>query len=237
MATRPRPRPAASAAPICVTTWRSRSRTPITDKNANVRIPTSVTCEACSGSGVKAGTKRKPVRCAAATARCGTPRAFSRSNAPARNGHGRGQSIHARRIVRRLRRVTRERTLSVNIPPGVEDGTRIRLAGEGEPGPRRHGGRPRDLPVDRPAPLLQREGVARHCRVPVSMVRRAGRRFELRRSTAARPASKSRRARNLAAASAWRAKGCRCCAARQSGDMYVQVVVELRRLTKKQREL
>ena len=53
-------------------------------KAAQIRIPTSVTCEACSGSGAKPGPNRRPVRCAAATAGCATPRAFSPSNALAR---------------------------------------------------------------------------------------------------------------------------------------------------------
>ena len=52
-------RRAASAAPTCATTWRSRSRRPIAGKTAQIRIPTSVTCEACSGTGAKAGTKPK----------------------------------------------------------------------------------------------------------------------------------------------------------------------------------
>ena len=50
---------AASAAPTCATTWRSRSRRPIAGKTAQVRLPTSVTCESCSGTGAKAGTKPK----------------------------------------------------------------------------------------------------------------------------------------------------------------------------------
>src|SRR6185503_11306573 len=82
-------------------------------KNAQVRIPTSVTCEACSGSGTKSGTRPK------ACPTCGGQ--VIDNPCPACAGSG---------------RVTRERALSVNIPAGVEDGTRIRLAGEGEAGVR-----------------------------------------------------------------------------------------------------
>jgi len=53
-------------------------------KNAQIRIPTSVTCEACSGSGPKPAPSRKPVRCAAAPAGSAIPKGFSRSSAPAR---------------------------------------------------------------------------------------------------------------------------------------------------------
>ena len=78
-------------------------------------------------------------------------------------------------------RVTRERTLSVNIPPGVEDGTRIRLAGEGEAGVR--GGPPGDLyiflSIESHA-FFQRDGADLHCRVPISMVTAAlGGEFEV----------------------------------------------------------
>src|SRR5204863_1329133 len=67
-------------------------------------------------------------------------------------------------------RVTRERTLSVNIPPGVEDGTRIRLAGEGEAGTR--SGPAGDLYIFlaiRPHPIFQRDGANIFMRVPLRM--------------------------------------------------------------------
>ena len=67
-------------------------------------------------------------------------------------------------------RVTKQRTLSVNIPAGVEDGTRIRLAGEGEAGLR--GGPSGDLYIFlsiRPHEFFQRDGADLFCRVPISM--------------------------------------------------------------------
>src|SRR5205807_5413961 len=67
-------------------------------------------------------------------------------------------------------RVTRERTLSVNIPPGVEDGTRIRLASEGEAGMR--GGPSGDLYIFitvTPHRIFQRDGANIYCRVPISI--------------------------------------------------------------------
>ena len=70
--------------------------------------------------------------------------------------------------------MTRERSLSVNIPPGVEDGTRIRLAGEGEAGSR--GGPAGDLYIfvsTKPHPFFQRDGADLFCRVPISMVQAA----------------------------------------------------------------
>src|SRR5216684_248598 len=115
-------------------------------KTAQIEIPVSVTCESCSGTGAKAGTK--PKTCSM----CG--------------GSG---------------RVTRERNLSVNIPQGVEDGTRIRLAGEGEAGVR--GGPPGDLYIFLSLAthqFFQRDGADLHCRVPISMVTAAlGGEFEV----------------------------------------------------------
>src|ERR1043165_8900011 len=67
-------------------------------------------------------------------------------------------------------RVQRDRTLSVNIPAGVEDGTRIRLSGEGEAGSR--GGPPGDLYIFlsvKPHEFFQREGADVFCRVPISI--------------------------------------------------------------------
>ena len=77
--------------------------------------------------------------------------------------------------------MTRERTLSVNIPAGVEDGTRIRLAGEGEAGLR--GGPPGDLYIFLEVAsheFFQRDGADLYCRVPISMASAAlGGEFEV----------------------------------------------------------
>ena len=116
---------------------------------------------------------RKSVRCAAATASCARRRVSSRSSAPARTARAAAEWVidNPCGSCAGSGRVMRERTLSVNIPPGVEDGTRIRLAGEGEAGVRGGPtGRPPHLPVDRRPSLLQRDGADLHCHVPISMV-------------------------------------------------------------------
>jgi molecular chaperone DnaJ len=141
-------------------------------KNAQIRIPTSVTCEACSGSGAKAGTKPKVCAMCAGQGRVRHAQGFFTLERTCPNCHGRGQAIDSPcATCAGSGRVTRERTLSVNIPPGVEDGTRIRLASEGEAGVR--GGPPGDLYIFLSMaahPFFQREGADLHCRVPVSMV-------------------------------------------------------------------
>src|SRR5262249_21443758 len=115
-----------------------------TGKSAQICIPTSVVCETCTGTGAKAGTKPK------AGPRCGGlgkirhAQGFFPLERTCVSCQGRGQVIDAPcGTCGGLGRTTRERALSVNIPPGVEDGTRIRLSGEGEAGVR--GGPPGDL--------------------------------------------------------------------------------------------
>ena len=78
---------------------------------------------------------RRPARPAAATAGCGRTQGFFSIERTCPNCHGRGEIIDDPCAgCGGAGRVTRERTLSVNVPAGVEDGTRIRLAGEGEAG-------------------------------------------------------------------------------------------------------
>ena len=210
-------------------------------KNAQIRIPTSVTCEACSGSGAKAGTKPKICSMCGGHGRVRHAQGFFTLERTCPNCHGRGQSIDTPcGSCAGSGRVTRERTLSVNIPAGVEDGTRIRLAGEGEAGVR--GGPPGDLYIFLSIgahAFFQREGADLHCRVPVSMVTATlGGEFEVptidggKTNVKVPEGTQSGRRFRLAG------KGMPVLRARQSGDMYVQVVVETpQKLTKKQRDL
>ena len=106
-------------------------------KTAQVRIPTSVTCEACSGTGAKAGTKPKTCPTCGGHGKVRHTQGFFTLERTCPTCQGRGQVIdNPCPSCSGSGRVTRERTLSVNIPAGVEDGTRIRLAGEGEAGVR-----------------------------------------------------------------------------------------------------
>ncbi len=210
-------------------------------KNAQIRIPTSVTCEACSGSGAKAGTKPKVCAMCAGQGRVRHAQGFFTLERTCPNCHGRGQSIDSPcGSCAGSGRVTRERTLSVNIPPGVEDGTRIRLASEGEAGVR--GGPPGDLYIFLSMaahPFFQREGADLHCRVPVSMVVAAmGGDIEVPTIDGGKTKVKVPEGTQSGRRFRLQAKGMPVLRARQNGDMYVQVVVETpQKLTKKQREL
>jgi molecular chaperone DnaJ len=210
-------------------------------KTAKISLPTSVTCEACSGSGAKAGTKPKTCSHCNGHGRVRHTQGFFTMERTCTACQGRGQVIEDPcSSCSGLGRVTRERTLSVNIPPGVEDGTRIRLAGEGEAGVR--GGPPGDLYIFLSLaahPLFQRDGADLHCRVPISMVTAAlGGDFEVpsidggKTRVKVPPGTQSARRFRLSG------KGMPVLRSKQMGDMYVQVVVETpQNLTKKQRDL
>jgi len=210
-------------------------------KTAQVRIPTSVTCEACSGTGAKAGTKPKACGMCGGHGKIRHAQGFFTLERTCPSCHGRGQVIESPcGSCSGSGRVTRERTLSVNIPAGVEDGTRIRLASEGEAGVR--GGPPGDLYIFLSIaahPFFQREGADLHCRVPVSMVAAAlGGEFEVPTIDGGKTRVKVPEGMQTGQRFRLAGKGMPVLRSRQSGDMYVQVVVETpQKLTKKQREL
>src|SRR6266566_1350523 len=136
--------------------------------------------------------------------------------------------------------VTRERTLSVSIPAGVEDGTRIRLAGEGEAGVR--GGPAGDLYIFLALsahPFFQREGADLHCRVPISMVLAAlGGDIEVPTIDGSHSRVKVPEGTQSGRRFRLQGKGMPVLRSKQSGDMYIQVLVETpQKLSKRQREL
>lgn len=136
--------------------------------------------------------------------------------------------------------MTRERTLSVNVPPGVEDGARIRLAGEGEAGVR--GGPAGDLYIFLTIAAhryFQRDGADLHCRVPVSMATAPlGGEFEVPAIEGGKTRVKVPDGTQSGRRFRLRAKGMPVLRSHEIGDMYVEVVVETpQNLTKRQREL
>ena len=164
----------------------------------------------------------------------------ARAHLPGLPGPRPGRSTIPARPAPAPGRVTRERTLSVNIPPGVEDGTRIRLAGEGEAGLR--GGPAGDLYIFlslAPHEFFQRDGADLHCRVPISMVTAAlGGEFEVPAIDGSKARVKVPAGTQTGRRFRLSGKGMPVLRSKQTGDMYVQVVVETpQNLTKRQREL
>src|SRR6202035_5321443 len=210
-------------------------------KTAQIEIPVSVTCESCSGIGAKAGTKPKACSMCGGMGRVRQAQGFFTLERTCPGCQGRGQMIEDPcRSCSGSGRVTRERNLSVNIPQGVEDGTRIRLAGEGEAGVR--GGPPGDLYIFLSLaahPFFQREGADLHCRVPISMVTAAmGGDIEVPTIDGGKSKVKIPEGAQSGRRFRLQAKGMPVLRQRQYGDLYVQVVVETpQKLTKKQREI
>jgi len=210
-------------------------------KTAQIRIPTSVACEACSGTGAKAGTKPKACATCGGAGKIRHAQGFFTLERTCPTCQGRGQVIDDPcKQCSGAGRVTRERTLSVNIPAGVEDGTRIRLAGEGEAGLR--GGPPGDLYIFLSLAqheFFQRDGADLYCRVPISMVTAAlGGEFEVPAIDGGKARVKVPSGTQTGRRFRLSGKGMPVLRSRQSGDMYVQVAVETpQNLSKRQREL
>ena len=210
-------------------------------KNASIKLPTSITCEACQGSGAKPGSKPTTCRTCAGAGRVRAQQGFFAIERTCPTCQGRGQIIdNPCDKCLGAGRVTRERVMSVNVPAGVEDGTRIRLSGEGEAGLR--GGGPGDLYIFlalKPHPFFQRDGADLYCRVPISMVQASlGGEFSVRTldggDAKVRIPEGAQSGRQLKL----RGKGMPILRSRDFGDLYIQAVVETpQNLTRRQREL
>jgi len=210
-------------------------------KNAQIRVPTSVSCETCSGTGAKAGTR--PVTCPTCSG-MGKVRAsqgFFTIERTCPTCHGRGETIEDPcPNCSGAGRVSKERTLAVNIPAGVEDGTRIRLAGEGEAGMR--GGPAGDLYIFlsiEPHEFFQRDGADVFCKVPISMIQAAlGGQIEVPTVDGGRTKVKILEGSETGKQFRLKGKGMPVLRSKVTGDMYIQVEVETpKNLTRRQREL
>jgi molecular chaperone DnaJ len=210
-------------------------------KTAQIRVPTSVACETCSGSGAKPGTQ--PTTCATCGG-AGKVRASQGFFTIERTCHtcqGRGETINDPcATCNGAGRVMKERTLSVNIPAGVEDGTRIRLAGEGEAGLR--GGPAGDLYIFlsiKPHEFFQRDGADIFCRVPISMVTAAlGGQLDVPTLDGGQTRVKIPEGTESGKQFRLKGKGMPVLRSKVLGDMYIQVEVETpKSLTRRQREL
>jgi molecular chaperone DnaJ len=208
---------------------------------AQIRVPTSVGCDHCKGSGSEAGSR--PVTCStcAGAGKVRAQQGFFTIERTCPSCGGAGRVIeNPCKVCGGQGRVRREKTLSVNIPAGVEDGTRIRLAGEGEAGLR--GSAPGDLYIFlsvSPHRLFQRDGANIHCRVPIPMTTAAlGGSLEVptidgvRARVTIPPGTQSGHQFRL------KGKGMSVLRSPARGDMYIEAVIETPvSLNKRQQEL
>ena len=212
-----------------------------TGKTAQVRVPSSVICETCNGSGAKPGTSPNTCSTCGGHGAVRSQSGFFTVERTCPSCQGRGQVISDPcSPCSGQGRVTKERTLSVNIPAGVEDGTRIRLASEGEAGMR--GGPSGDLYIFlsvKPHEFFQRDGADLFCKVPVSMTAAAmGGEIEV-------PTIDGKKARvsvpegtQTGKQFRLKSKGMPVLRSSQMGDMYIQVAVETPvNLSRRQKEL
>jgi len=210
-------------------------------KMAQIRVPTSVTCEACIGSGAKTGTAPSTCRTCGGGGKVRAAQGFFTIERTCPSCQGRGEVIETPcQSCNGSGRVTRERTLSVTIPEGVEDGTRIRLAGEGEAGLR--GGPAGDLYIFlsiKPHEFFQRDGADLFCRVPIAMTTAAlGGQIEVPTIEGGKSRVKIPEGTESGRQFRIRLKGMPVLRSNQQGDLYIQVEVETpKSLTRKQREL
>ena len=210
-------------------------------KTAQIRVPTSVVCEGCSGSGAKAGTAPTACRTCGGQGKVRANQGFFTIERTCPTCQGRGETIETPcPSCNGAGRVTRERTLSVTIPIGVEDGTRIRLAGEGEAGLR--GGPSGDLYIFlsiRPHEFFQRDGADLFCRVPIAMTTAAlGGQIEVPTIDGGRTRVKIPEGSESGKQFRLKGKGMPVLRSKQQGDLYIQVDVETpKNLSRKQRDL
>ncbi|MGA1269212.1 MAG: molecular chaperone DnaJ [Gemmobacter sp.] len=206
-----------------------------------ITLPTAQTCEVCSGTGAEGGAE--PVTCPTCSG-MGKVRAQQgfftiERTCPTCAGSGRIVKNPCR-ACGGAGRVEKERALSVNIPAGVETGTRIRLAGEGEAGLR--GGPTGDLYIFievREHQIFQRDGVNLYCRVPVSIAKAAlGGEVEVPTIDGGRSLVKVPAGSQTGKQMRLRGKGMPALRGGGAGDMVIELAVETPvNLTARQKEI
>ena len=139
-------------------------------KNTQIAIEVSVACQPCHGSGAEPGTKKRACNLCRGHGKVRAQQGFFMVERPCPNCHGRGEVIEQPcRKCGGEGRVDEAQKIDVEVPPGVDNGTRIRLSGKGEAGP--HGAPPGDLYIFlhvKPHRLFEREGSTLITRAPIS---------------------------------------------------------------------
>jgi molecular chaperone DnaJ len=205
-----------------------------------IRVPSWENCDTCKGSGAKPGTKPQTCRTCGGQGSVRVQQGFFSIQQTCPTCHGSGKVVpDPCEACDGVGRVKRTKTLQVKIPAGIDEGMRIRSAGNGEPGV--NGGPSGDLYVEihvKEHPVFQRDGDDLHCHVPVMMTAAAlggtvkvptlggSAEIELPEGT---QAGKTFRLRG---------KGIKGVRSSYPGDLYAHVVVETPvRLTEKQKAL
>jgi len=146
-----------------------------TGVNTKIKIPRQEFCSACKGTGAKAGTGVVACQTCGGRGQLAYQQGFFTITRTCPACQGAGQIIKERCAeCRGQGRVEKERTIDLRIPPGVDTGTRLRVQGEGEPGP--NGGPTGDLYVVlevKEHPFFERRGADLYCTIPISIAQAA----------------------------------------------------------------
>jgi molecular chaperone DnaJ len=210
-------------------------------KQATIRVPALAACDTCSGTGAEPGSK--PVACPSCNGvgRIRAQQGFFTIERTCPQCGGAGRVIERPcKPCQGQGRIRKEKTLQVQVPAGVEDGTRIRLAGEGESGVR--GSAPGDLYIFvsvAPHRLFQRDGANIYCRVPIPMTKAAlGGAVEVPTIDGGRAKVQIPGGTQSGHQFRLKAKGMSVLRSPARGDMYIQAIVETpMNLNKRQQEL
>jgi molecular chaperone DnaJ len=143
--------------------------------STKIKLARQEYCEVCNGTGAKAGTGVVACQTCGGRGQLAYQQGFFTITRTCPACQGAGQIVRERcPDCRGQGRIERERTIELRVPPGVDTGTRLRVAGEGEPGP--NGGPAGDLYVIlevKEHPFFERRGADLYCTIPVSIVQAA----------------------------------------------------------------
>ena len=210
-------------------------------KKTQIKIPSSVNCDSCSGTGGAGGSKPSTCRSCNGYGKVRASSGFFTVERTCAECGGAGESISNQCIkCSGTGQVKKRKTISVNIPSGVDTGTRIRISGEGERGQRGAGNGDLYIFIEiQKDKLFQREEEHLFCHVPVSIIIAIlGGEIEV-------PTIEGKKARltippGTQSETQFRLRGKGMSILRQNrrGDMYVEVGVEVPvNLTKKQKSI
>ena len=210
-------------------------------RSSQITVDVSGPCDTCHGSGARPGTAAKACKTCAGQGKVRSQQGFFVVERACPVCHGSGELIaDPCPDCRGDGRIDKTKTLTVNVPPGVDEGTRVRLSGEGEAGPR--GAPAGDLYIFLHVvqhPLFERDGTTLFARAPVSFTTAAlggslsipgldGQRHEIKIPAGVQSGKQLRQ----------RGAGMPVLQGRGHGDLVIQIDVETpTRLTPRQREL
>lgn len=210
-------------------------------RQVEIHVPSTASCESCEGSGAKDGAQPLTCPTCQGMGKVRAQQGFFTIERTCATCHGQGQVIEDPcRECGGSGRTRKEKKLSVNVPPGVDDGTRIRLAGEGEAGLR--GGPTGDLYIFLTISehvFFQRDGADIYCRVPIPMtIASLGGAIEVPAIDGSRAKVNIPEGTQSGQQFRLRGKGMSVLQSKIRGDMYIDAQVETPvKLTKQQKDL